>query len=63
MIKKYEFDDLDLDLLNKCQKGIEYEDNGDPIRDVLEHEDFVAAIRLLLELAKFHGVKPVADDD
>ena len=46
----YELDDVDRDLVAKCRKGIEYEDNGDPIKDVMDQDEMVDAIRLLLDI-------------
>lgn len=44
----YEFDDLDLELLVKCRKAIEYDENGDPMKDVLDYSDMEDAVRLLV---------------
>ena len=46
----YELDDLDRKLVEKCREGIEYEDNGDPIKDVMDEDDLVEAVRLLLAI-------------
>lgn len=45
---KYELDDLDLWLLKKCKEAIEYDDEGHPIKDVLDEDDIIDAIRLLV---------------
>lgn len=37
------------DLLAKCRKALQYHDNGDPVKDVMDDDDFVEAIRLLVE--------------
>jgi len=47
---KYELDDFDLRVLQLCEEAIEYDDNGDPIKDVLDEDDIVAAIRLLVTI-------------
>lgn len=52
---KYQFDDLDRAILDKCKEGVAYLKNGDPLRDVMDSDDIEDAIRLLVELAKFHG--------
>ena len=47
---QYELDDLDRALLAACRKGVEYLDNGDPLKDVLDGDDIEAAVRLLVDL-------------
>ena len=55
----YEFDNLDLALIEKYRKAVEYLENGDPLKDVLEEEDIGAAIRLIVEMADHAmGKKP-----
>ena len=55
----YEFDKLDLVLIKKYRKAVEYLENGDPLKDVLEQEDIEAAIRLIVEVADHAmGKKP-----
>jgi hypothetical protein len=53
--KKYEFDSLDLNLLAKCEIAVEYINEGDPLKDALDNSDIEDAIKLLVELGKFHG--------
>lgn len=46
----YELDDLDLALLKRCRKAVKYDNNGDPMKDVLSHEDFHDVVRLLVAI-------------
>ncbi len=46
----YELDDPDLALMEKCRKAVEYDDNGDPMRDVMDIDDFHDAVRLLVAI-------------
>ena len=45
---KYEFDDFDLALLEKAREAISFDGNGDPMKDVLDDDDFRDAVRLLV---------------
>lgn len=54
----YELDDLDRALLKKIKRGVAYEDNGDPIRDVLDEDDMTDACPLLLRVL---GEEPTND--
>jgi hypothetical protein len=47
---KYELDSLDWKLFEKCVEAVEYDDNGAPIKDVLDPDDIVEAIRLLVTI-------------
>ncbi len=47
---KYELDSLDWQLFEKCEKAVEYDDDGAPIKDVLDPDDIVEAIRLLVTI-------------
>lgn len=49
-MQKYEFDDLDRELLKKVRKAVEYEDDGVPAKDVIDESEMVDAMRLLLEI-------------
>lgn len=50
MNKPYELDDLDRDLVAKCRVAIEYEDDGNPARDVIDSDEMIDAMRLLLNI-------------
>jgi len=47
---KYEMDDLDRALIVKVREAIYYDDNGDPVKDVVSEDDMIAAMRLLLDI-------------
>ena len=47
---EYELDSLDWQLFKKCKQALEYDSNGDPIKDVLDPDDIVEAIRLLVTI-------------
>ena len=49
-IKPYEMDDLDRELLAKVRKAVEYDDNGDPVRDVVDEIDMIDAMCLLVQI-------------
>jgi hypothetical protein len=46
----YELDDVDRDLLVKVREAIEYDDNGDPAKDVMDESEMIVAMRLLLSI-------------
>lgn len=46
----YELDDVDLALIEKVREAIEFDDNGDPVKDVVDEDDMIAAMRLLLAI-------------
>lgn len=48
----YEFDDLDLELIEKCRTGVEYLNDGAPLKDALEEDDIEYAIRLIVDIAE-----------
>lgn len=50
MSSEYELDDLDRRLIERCREAVEYDDNGDPMKDVLDEDDFRDAVRLLVLL-------------
>jgi hypothetical protein len=54
----YELDDIDRDLLKKCRKAIEYDDAGDPVKDVIDQDELVDAVRLLLSIVDAEGAEP-----
>ena len=60
-MSEYEFDDLDLALIRKAREAIEFDDNGDPMRDVMDEDDFRDAVRLLVAMidsgAKAEGTR------
>jgi hypothetical protein len=53
----YELDDPDRELIEKLREGMEYHINGDPIRDILEQDDFIEAIKLLLAIVEDGAAK------
>ena len=53
----YEIDDLDISLMHKVMEAIEYADNGDPIRDVMDEDDIEDARRLLLKVCPAYPKK------
>lgn len=46
----YELDDLDRALLVKAREAIQYDDEGDPIKDAIDEDEIVDALRLLLKV-------------
>lgn len=46
----YELDDLDRELLLKVREAIEYDDNGDPVKYVIDEDEMIDAMRLLLAI-------------
>ena len=46
----YELDDLDRALIVKVREAIAYDDNGDPVKDVVSEDDMIDAMRLLLNI-------------
>jgi hypothetical protein len=51
----YDFDDVDLELIAKVRKAIEFADEGHPSRDVLDDDEKDDALRLLLNVLSAHG--------
>jgi hypothetical protein len=49
---KYEFDDHDLELIEKCKEAVEYNEEGHPIKDVLDEDDFLWLVYLLVDIVK-----------
>jgi hypothetical protein len=46
----YELTAADSDLLVKVRKAVEYENNGDPMRDVIDRYEIIDALALLVRL-------------
>lgn len=46
----YELDDLDRELIEKAREAIAFDDNGDPMKDVFDEDDFKDAVRLLVAI-------------
>lgn len=46
----FKMDDIDRALVEKVREAIIYDDNGDPVRDVVEESDMIEAMRLLLRI-------------
>ena len=46
----YELDDPDIELLAKCREAIKYDENGDPMKDILDEDDFKDAVYLLVRV-------------
>jgi hypothetical protein len=49
-MEAYEMDDTDRELVAKVREAIEYEDNGDPAKDVIDYDEMIDAMRLLLQI-------------
>ena len=49
-MEHYEMDDVDRELIAKVREAIEYEDNGDPAKDVIDDDEMIDAMRLLLQI-------------
>lgn len=49
-MEPYEFDDVDRALIEKVRLALEYEDNGDPAKDVMDESEMIDAMRLLVQL-------------
>jgi hypothetical protein len=49
-MEPYELDDIDRALLEKVREAIAYDDSGDPVRDVIDEDEMVSAMRLLLDI-------------
>ena len=47
---KYELDTSDCKLLKKCREAVEFDLNGDPMKDVLSQEDFEDVVHLLVTI-------------
>lgn len=50
MTHPYELDDSDLELLVKIRKAIEYDNAGDPARDVISEREMLAGLHLLIHI-------------
>lgn len=50
MNQPYEMDDLERELLVKVRTALEYEDNRIPVKDAIDEDEMVAAMRLLIEI-------------
>ena len=42
----------EIELLAKVKKALLYDRDGDPIKDVIEDDEIIEALRLLMKLAK-----------
>lgn len=51
----YELDDIDLELVEKCRAAIEYERNGDPVKDVMDESDLIDSVHLLIAIIDAGG--------
>lgn len=47
-MKYFEMDDVDRAIVAKAREALAYDDNGDPVRDVVDESDMVDAMRLLV---------------
>jgi hypothetical protein len=47
---EYDLDDLDYKLIEKCRSAVEFDLNGDPMKDVLDQEDFEDVVYLLIAI-------------
>jgi hypothetical protein len=47
---KFEFDDVDLALLDKVREAVFYEDEGCPAKDVIDESEMIDAMRLLISI-------------
>lgn len=55
----YELDDLDRRLLAKCREALQFLRNGDPMKDVMNEDDFQEAVELLVKIVDAAG-EPLA---
>jgi hypothetical protein len=53
--KRYELDDPDRELIEKVRQAIEFEDNGDPAKDVIDESEMIDAMRLLIKVIEAGG--------
>ena len=49
-MEEYELDDMDRALVAKVREAIEYENNGDPAKDVIDYDEMIDAMRLLVQI-------------
>jgi len=46
----YEMDDPDRELVPVVRRAIEFSENGDPVKDAIDEDQMVDAMRLLLQI-------------
>lgn len=50
MSNHYEMDDLDRALIVKFREAVEATGEGDPLKDYVDDEDFIDAMKLLIQI-------------
>ena len=50
MSEFYEMDDPDRELVPVVRRAIEFSENGDPVKDAIDEDQMVDAMRLLLQI-------------
>lgn len=46
-----ELNDAQKATIEKCRKAVRFADNGDPVKDAIDDDEIVDALRLLVRLA------------
>ena len=49
-VEPYVLDDLDREMLELVRNGLDMHTRGDPIKDCMSEDDFIEALRLLMEI-------------
>jgi len=47
----YEMDDIDRELMVKVRRAVEFNANGDPMKDAIDDDEITGALCLLVEIA------------